>query len=142
MKTYYYNVALNYDEYDLAVYSTTKSLKKGDLVIVDDYNNRLVIGEIDSEISELKAITEHTEIAEIYSIIDTKAWQDNLKKRIERVQIERIMDRKMNELKALDTLKKFADKDGEFKVLFERYQATFNENTLTDETVLEDENGE
>ena len=45
----------------------------------------------------------------------------------ERMQIEKVMNMKMSELKTLDTLKKFADKDSDFKALFDMYQKTFAE---------------
>lgn len=124
---HYYRFEINYDEDTTVIYSSAEPLRKGDLAVVPLYGERFSVATVKEPVSALYALTNCADIDDIICTVNVSEYLNRQRVLAERMQIEKVMNMKMSELKTLDTLKKFADKDSDFKALFDMYQKTFAE---------------
>lgn len=120
----YYRFMLNYDEDETEVYSTDLEMKKGDVAVLPGGDDSFCIGVVMGPVSEFFALTACQPVEEIVCAVNMVEFRARRDAEIKRMQIQQIMNRKMDEIKTMDTLKKYADKDSDFKRLFDLYQKT------------------
>ena len=135
---HYYKFEIDGEEDYCNVYSSDEPLRKGDYAVVPA-EGFFKVACAKSQVNALAALTGGN-VEDIICKIDVSAYLEKQNALAQNVLIERAMAKKMAELKNLDTLKKFADKDPEMAVLFETYKRNLSENPVDwSDAVNEDE---
>ncbi|MDE8245114.1 hypothetical protein PT160_07705 [Erysipelothrix rhusiopathiae] len=109
--------------------STKIELEKNDVVVIPDYSNEPVTARVQRTVPPYKALVSPIEPIEIIDKVEVKSWESALKKRTENKIIFEKMQSKINEIKTIEQLEKFAGKDDEMAELLRQYR---NENKKSD----------
>lgn len=102
---------------------TKIELEKNDVVVIPDYNNEPVTARVQRTVPPYKALVSPIEPIEIIDKVEVKSWESALKKRIENKIIFEKMQSKINEIKTIEQLEKFAGKDDEMAELLRQYRS-------------------
>ena len=105
----------------IVLQSHPTELKKGTVVVVG-LDCEVVTAKVINEIDDYTALVTGNEIQEIIQVIDLENFHKKLKGKSQKAQIARIMKNKIEEIKMIETLEKYAGKDSEFSVLLETYK--------------------
>ncbi len=124
----YYKCEIDGVEGYCKTFASSEPLSKGDYVVVpdDDFFKVAVVRE---RANALKALT-NDYVEEMICRIDVSRYLAQQEALTQNAMIERAMRRKMEEMKNLETLKKFADKDSEFAELFTIYRNNLSANPI------------
>lgn len=102
--------------------SSERELKENDVVVVIDYDCMPVTARALKEIDKYTALVSGEEIEPIFAYLDMTEINRLKEGKIRRNQIERIMKEKIEEVKMLETLEKYAGKNEEFGALLIAYK--------------------
>ena len=124
----YYMVEMDGVEDWCKTIASLEPLYKEDHVVVPEEDFFKVTVE-KKRVNALNALT-NGHVDEIICKIDVSDYLAQQEALAQNAMIERAMHRKMDEMKNLDTLKKFADKDPEFAELFNIYKNNLAVNSV------------
>lgn len=132
----YYLMNINYNESNQYIFSTNDNikLKKHDVVIVPD-GYRVQVATVVKEVDGYEALSQDYRIESIITTVDLTEFKKKINNRIKAVQIEEIMQEKMDEIKKLENYRKVADKHPEFRKFFEAYEELLNPKTKVEESI-------
>ena len=132
----YYLMNINYNESNQYIFSTNDNikLKKHDVVIVPD-GYRVQVASVVKEVDGYEALSQDYRIESIITVLDLTEFKKKINNRIKAVQIEEIMQEKMDETKKLENYRKVADKHPEFRKFFEAYEELLNPKTKIEESI-------
>jgi len=132
----YYLMNINYNESNQYIFSTNDNikLKKHDVVIVPD-GYRVQVASVVKEVDGYEALSQDYRIESIITVLDLTEFKKKINNRIKAVQIEEIMQEKMDEIKKLENYRKVADKHPEFRKFFEAYEELLNPKTKIEESI-------
>ena len=106
--------------------SSVQELKNGAVVVVGHSYGDVVTAKVIKEIDEYTALVSGDEIPKIIQVVDLKEFYSQRKAKAQKSQIERIMKGKIEEIKMIEQMEKFAGKDSDFGILLETYKALGN----------------
>ena len=131
----YYLMNINYNESNQYIFSTNDDikLKKHDVVVIPD-GYRVQVASVVKEVDAYEALSQDYRIESIITVLDLTEFKKKINNRIKAVQIEEIMQEKMDEIKKLENYRKVADKHPEFRKFFEAYEELLNPKTKVEES--------
>ena len=118
-----------------SVFSSNQRLPKGSVVVIpNDYNNPTT-ATIVEKVEEYIALSNKNEIEQIICTVDMNEYKKRLHAKNKKALILRKMQDQLSEVKLIETLKKYSEKDDSMRALMQEYNATENEtaSTNTDE---------
>lgn len=122
---FYYQVKEINNQVEVLCSSNLK-LQKNDVVVIPDYNNEPATARVQKEVPPYKALVSPIEAVEIIDKVQIKEWEAKLKKEVENKVLFEKMQNKINEIKVLEQLEKFAGKDAEMSELLKEYKSHNN----------------
>lgn len=118
----YYFETKEFNETDTRIFKSNEKVTKGDIVVIYcNYSQHPITAEVVKIVDELTALTTRYEIDEVISVINMKNYNEKLENKKAELLLEQAMRSKIEEVKMLDTFKKFADKDPEMQSMLEHY---------------------
>ena len=127
----YYLVHKDYDENSEVICSSNEKLEKGDVVVIP-IGYRVTVALVVKELDVYEAMSRaYNRIREIVDVVEMTEFKKKLENEMMASQIEEIMEEKVDELKRIDSYRRIADKNPEFKELFDKYQSLKKNNTST-----------
>ena len=119
----YYLVHKDYDENSEVICSSNEKLEKGDVVVIP-IGYRVTVAIVAKELDVYEAMSRaYNRIREIVDVVEMTEFKKKLENEMMASQIEEIMEEKVDELKRIDSYRRIADKNPEFKELFDKYQS-------------------
>ena len=119
----YYLVHKDYDENSEVICSSNEKLEKGDVVVIP-IGYRVTVALVVKELDVYEAMSRaYNRIREIVDVVEMTEFKKKLENEMMASQIEEIMEEKVDELKRIDSYRRIADKNPEFKELFDKYQS-------------------
>ena len=125
----YYLVHKDYDENSEVICSSNEKLEKGDVVVIP-IGYRVTVALVVKELDVYEAMSRaYNRIREIVDVVEMTEFKKKLENEMMASQIEEIMEEKVDELKRIDSYRRIADKNPEFKELFDKYQSLKKSNS-------------
>ena len=121
---YYYEVQTN--NYDSSIFFSEALLQKKDVVVIPVSDDEFEIGTITKKVSTttgLKAEVDYGEVLPIIQRVDVAEYIQSRQAKAKKAQVLSVLNAKMAEIKAMDTLEKFAGKDPAFASLLNEFKA-------------------
>jgi len=120
-KFYFYGTDLN-DNYQ-QLYVSEQEVKVGGFVIVDNGNLEPITVKVVKFVNELNAITSNECIDEIIAVVDMQDYLDKKRAEYSRRKLQDKMKTEIENIKMLETLKKYSTGSPAMKELYENFSA-------------------
>ena len=131
---YYYEV---FHTEGAEVFFSETLYAKDDVVVVPVSDEDFVVGKVQKRISTTRGLKCEVDYGEVLPIIqkcDVEAYVKSRQAKAKMAQIQSVLNSKMAEIKAMETLEKFAGKDQSFASLLNEFKALQNgQITLTED---------
>ncbi len=102
--------------------SNAIELKKGDIVVIANDNGEIVTAQVNDEVDEYTALIKGNEVEKILHVMDLKNWHERRNAKVKKSQLERIMKDKIELIKNMELLEKYAGKDSTFATLLAEFK--------------------
>ena len=125
---YYYEVQFNND-YDSNIYYSELNLQKKDVVVVPVSDDEFEIATILKKVSTTRGLKQEVDYGEVLPIIeriDVSEYIRSRRAKAKKAQVLAVLNAKMADIKAMETLEKFAGKDTSFASLLSEFKSLAN----------------
>ena len=122
---YYYEVQFNND-YDSSIYCSELTLQKEDVVVVPVSDDEFEIATILKKVSTTRGLKQEVDYGEVLPIIEKIDVSEYIRSRranAKKAQVLAVLNAKMADIKAMETLEKFAVKDTSFASLLNEFKS-------------------
>ncbi|MFV0479855.1 MAG: hypothetical protein ACK5LZ_04730 [Anaerorhabdus sp.] len=117
----YYNVETIESE-EVYLVSHTIELEKNSIVIISNYMGEVVSAKVLEPVCEYTALVSGKEVDKILHVMNLTEWHARKQAKMQKAQLERIMKDKIDVIKNLELLEKYAGKDSDFATLLNEYK--------------------
>ena len=125
---YYYEVQFNND-YDSNIYYSELNLQKKDVVVVPVSDDEFEIATILKKVSTTRGLKQEVDYGEVLPVIekiDVSEYIRSRRAKAKKTQVLAVLNAKMADIKAMETLEKFAGKDTSFASLLSEFKSLAN----------------
>lgn len=119
---FYYSVFKHYNKENKAIYSFNAKIEKNSIVVIPN-GLKVDVAKVEEEVDAYTAMSENPNgIEPIICVLDLKEFNKRNEDKFKAYQIEQIMEEKMDIIKRLESYRKIAEKNSEFKEIFLEYE--------------------
>lgn len=125
---YYYEVQFSSD-YEAGIYSSDLSLQKKDVVVVPVSDDEFEVGTVLRKVSTTRGLKQEVDYGEVLPVIqriDVSEYIRSRRAKAKKAQVLSVLNAKMADIKAMETLEKFAVKDASFASLLNEFKSLAN----------------
>lgn len=115
------------------VFSSDVPLEKESVVVIPDSYGTPTTATVEEKVEEYIALASDYEVEPIICVVDMKAYKKRMNAKNKRAMVLKKMQDKMQEVKLVESLKKYAEKDDVMRTLFKEYENTLKENEVREE---------
>lgn len=115
------------------VFSSDVTLEKESVVVIPDSFGTPTTATVEEKVEEYIALASDYEVEPIICVVDMKAYKKRMNAKNKRAMVLKKMQDKMQEVKLVESLKKYAEKDDVMRTLFKEYENTLKENEVREE---------
>lgn len=115
------------------VFSSDVTLEKESVVVIPDSYGTPTTATVEEKVEEYIALASDYEVEPIICVVDMKAYKKRMNAKNKRAMVLKKMQDKMQEVKLVESLKKYAEKDDVMRTLFKEYENTLKENEVREE---------
>lgn len=115
---------------DCCIYKSNNEVKKGDIVIIENPcgQNPITAEVVLTNVSIQKALTVRYEIEEVIAVVDMTEYNAKREMKIQKTVLAEKLKDKMDQVKLVESFRKFSEKDDEMRELFKQFQELNNPN--------------
>ena len=117
-----YFIATNFDEGIEGIYQCEREIKKNDYVVIPDYDDKPITAKVIKLLSRYEALTSINKPIEIIDIVRMAEYKAKREKELDNHILLERMQSKINEIKLLNNLEKFAGQDAEMMELLKEFK--------------------
>ncbi|MEG3039463.1 MAG: hypothetical protein RR788_04095 [Erysipelotrichaceae bacterium] len=110
-----------YDGEEKFLCSCNQLLEKKDYVVVE-IENEFMVARIKNKVDELEAMLSGANSKEVIQKIEMKEYFVKKENKVKRLLLLSEMEEKCKEVKMLETLKKYSDRDEDMKAMYEQFE--------------------
>ncbi|MEG0359269.1 MAG: hypothetical protein RR598_08395 [Anaerorhabdus sp.] len=122
MKYYFEAVSKSYyDEEEVIICFTHEECKKKDLVVLE-MNGNFIIASLQKTLEELDVLVANVRPKEIIQKVEVADYLTRKKNQTRRLLLVQEMEEKCKEVKMMETLKKYSDRDEDMKAMYESFK--------------------
>lgn len=104
------------------LYESDRKVAKGDYVVIANYDDVPVTAEVLELVSKYQALTSSRKPEPIIDSVNIKEWKANREKQLDNAILLDKMQEKVQEIKTLEVLEKYAGKDPAMLELLNQYK--------------------
>lgn len=106
------------------VFSSNAPIEKESTVVIPDSYGVPITAIVVEKVEEYIALSNDYEVEPIICVVDMKEYKKRLSDKNKKALVLKKMQDKMGEVKLIESLKKYAEKDDSMRALFKEYEST------------------